>query len=597
MNANTDAVINKPIHSVQFNVDTNLAEGTLAAVIPLIVKGIFQSIYTHGVNPAKDERIKQAYKKHFNGMEFLPRAQGTDRPFYLRGVPGQGKTAAFTVACKQVAKALGAEFLHRPTDDINITDNHFVFAVLELAGEVSNISTTGIPTKSTFQDSQGNTVEYMSKLPYKMLASLKDAGFAFLLLDDFANAGINIQTSMLSALLDKQLQALDLGKSTAFGLAGNLGVSDNTKGIQDTTSITTRTRTIVVKDTLEDFCGRVATQYRDAPQNDGHFMSFLEAHPKHFYNTELVQRLKANAPHPTSRQLSTAVEVARNMFHEIEHNRAMGLSSVYAYALADAKLEIASLIGCDAATDFGSYFNCLLEHNAAPLASAIIKEHKLDDNKIWAEIFNRSQIDSNSLDFGKRFGEAVADIAAAIWCSSQREIENQATTPERRNLLKDKQVLVLKGLSLATFGTEFKNPETGMPEVFIPTDDKAKSTVSAFLRRCAFNMDDPNSVYFNKEHQKPMVNAKVAQDWFDAMVSNKYSLRQDDTRLDDKGQPQKVIQSILNDTITNSSYKNVAAPTLSDAMMLQIEGALDAAEQQAAAAKAPTQSNGSGFTA
>lgn len=594
MNANTE---NKSLTSVKYNTDTNLAEGTLAAVIPLIVKSIFQSIFTHGANPEKDERIKAAYKKHFKGLEFLPRAQGTDRPFYLRGVPGQGKTAAFTVACKQVAKALGAEFLHRPTDDIKITDKHFVFSVLELAGEVSNISTTGIPTKSTFEDSQGNTVEYMSKLPYKMLASLKDAGYAFLLLDDFANAGINIQTSMLSALLDKQLQALDLGKSTAFGLAGNLGVSDNTKGIQDTTSITTRTRTIVVKDTLEDFCARVAAEYRDKPQNDGHFMSFLEAHPKHFYNAELVQKLKANAPHPTSRQLSTAVEVARNMFHEIEHNRAMGANSVYAYALADAKLEIASLIGCDVATDFGSYFNCLLEHNAAPLASAIIKDHKLDDNAIWAEIYNRSQIDANSLDFGKRFGEAVADIASAMWCSAQRGIENPNTAPQTREMLKDQQVLVLKGLSLATFGTEFTDPETKQTEVFIPTDDKAKSTVSAFLRRCAFNMDDPNSVYFNKEHQKPMVNAKVAQDWFDAMVSNKYSLRQDDTRLDEQGKPQKVIQSILNDTITNSSFKNVAAPTLSDAMMLQIEAAMEAAGQQAQADADPTKGKGAGFTA
>lgn len=379
---------------------------------PKIVYYILQALHTRGKNPQKDLKIEQAWKTYKKSdREMLVARRDTLRPWYLRGPTGHGKTVSMITAAETVAKLLGARFIFRPGDNYEPGANDFIFNVLELAGEVSNTSIGGIVFKQSYVNDDGQAVNYMVKLPSKALAAMKDAPYSFLMLDDFANAAIPIQASLLSALLDNKFQNLDFG-NTAFGLAGNMG-TDGTKGINDTAAITTRVRTVYVEDQVKNFIERTLLKYGNDSIADAHLCGFLTKNPDCFF--DMMEVNGKGKPFRAPRQWDAVLSDMREAAAEFDFLKSKGEENPAAEALDLVREGAFSLVGQYAGNKLHDYMLCMWEYEAAPLAKEVIINGKGNETAITSKIASKMglTISQAELDWGLRFATACADYAAS----------------------------------------------------------------------------------------------------------------------------------------------------------------------------------------
>ncbi|MEM0550316.1 MULTISPECIES: hypothetical protein [Aeromonas] len=529
--------------------DKGMLEMTTEDAVDSIMESTFQALHSRGVSPEKDRMLEAAYLKYSNGVPMLVEPAHTVRYWYLRGPTGQGKTQSLQAACRRIADLMGVNFVFRPSDSYTPNGNDFVFNVLELAGEVSNMSTAGLVNVQEFEV-EGEKTKFISKVPLKMIAGMKYAGFSFLLLDDFANASINVQTSLLSALLDKKLGAMDLGATSCFGLAGNMGTSDGTKGISDTSSITSRLYTAYIYDTLENFVTRNLKFYQENYQDDlgdGHYSSFLEAYPDDFFQIEKTK--VAGVPFPTSRMHEAVISGCRQALHLVKHHTAAGAADPYSDALDKLFKRAAAAVGGDVANNLKSFFTCMLHYKAAPLARSIILEGKIDDVKVLNEIRERmgNGIASDEMNFSTRFAQACGDYASAAMTSAIKANDT------------DLQSKILKNLSTAVFGALVPNEDP-----LVLDEGHARSLMSHFVQRLGVLVNDRKVCFIDPEKRAPVVHNTLAEQMLKVFMQNPLSLIPDPVR---NQQPR--ISTLFADVITNSSWSktgsfDVGEDTLND---------------------------------
>jgi hypothetical protein len=144
-----------------------LKEATTDIIVDRLILDMLQKFHTAGVIPDLDERIESAWLLT-RGTTFLARSV---TPTYLRGFPGQGKTTSYRVAAMHVAKMLNMPFIMNPDEGFTPTGKELLFIVQELSGQVSAVDFGGIPNVQKFVAPNGESQEYMTKIPNKRLAA------------------------------------------------------------------------------------------------------------------------------------------------------------------------------------------------------------------------------------------------------------------------------------------------------------------------------------------------------------------------------------------------------------------------------------------
>ncbi|BCL73991.1 hypothetical protein TUMSATVNIG1_59770 (plasmid) [Vibrio nigripulchritudo] len=296
--------------------ESGLSLTTVSNVIPPLIKDILRTWHTAGAKTGIDERVEQAWEKLFN-YQFNNSSESVV-PMYFKGPPGQGKSTAFRVACKMIAKAMGVELFTDPTVSDRPSRMDIVFVEAQLGGAISITPIVGIPSKSEDAHSLGTSVY----LPPARMKRLAEQDFALIVLDDIDNANEMVKNGLMPVIYDKKVGDYNLGKNTYTGATGNLGVSDGTNISKGSSALYNRTRVVLIHDTLGDFLERAEEKYND---NLGlcHLDEFLISSPSKFYPE---RDRKQRGPTPTSRSYDGLLSSLRNLFSDYESQIAAGLN-------------------------------------------------------------------------------------------------------------------------------------------------------------------------------------------------------------------------------------------------------------------------------
>lgn len=320
-----------------------------------------------------DKRIEHAWEAIYE----TPYMHRPDIAVSFRGGPGHGKTTAFKIASKMFCDSVGLDFVMNPSDrqldeiyKNNKFGNTFLFVSYEMAGEMSNMTVGGIPSKAMMGDQ-----EYMTKLLYKKFAAFNLAAGGTLLLDDLSNASASVQNYVLPLIEEKRTQSLELGKAFV-GLTGNLGAIDGTNISNTATTIPSRVQTFLVRDTINNWLLRLEADYKDEIGDAllGVFFKRYEAgvRPGELFDKPHARKDGSAFPNPRSwGKLSTDVRI--NM-HSAKHLLMKGRDAQH---VAEKLARRASaLIGTEVGPKLGSFYSDVFS-GALPLALEQMKTGEL----------------------------------------------------------------------------------------------------------------------------------------------------------------------------------------------------------------------------
>ncbi|MBA4242228.1 MAG: hypothetical protein C0448_16020, partial [Sphingobacteriaceae bacterium] len=209
-------------------------------------------------------------------------SKSKELPLFLMGPPGQGKTASFTAAAKEVCAALNLNLVPEVSDDYIPQKEDFILVVQECAGENSAITFGGIPKAEEITDVNGNKKTVLKKAINYRFTVFDDCAGGILLFDDAANAPSVIQNVLLPVAQFKTFQGLSLKNSSVLiGFTGNLGALDGTYTTEPSSALLTRTLPFFVSDDLKDFMNRSYQYYNDELGDMG-YVNFLLRNNKDF---------------------------------------------------------------------------------------------------------------------------------------------------------------------------------------------------------------------------------------------------------------------------------------------------------------------------
>lgn len=356
-----------------------------------------------------DKRVEQAWEKYYGyPFESDGGESGGARPsFALYGPPGHGKTASFTQAGKTFAKLMGLNFVQSPPIGFVPTKDDFVFVSIEMAGEVSNQSVGGIPTKASFETSDGAEHAVMDKLISRQFLQLQEAGAGILLFDDFNNAVHSVQNQLLSIAQFRRFQSAHFGQCLV-GLTGNLGAADNTEVYSPKLALKTRCQQMYIEDDVKDFIARADAKYA------GSTTGFIRA--KDIVNAFLSNRTDAFAGDPSSmrveqgdvyacpRSWENLIKLLGPQMLRVERLGQMG-------ALESQRLAH-RIVGGDVAPKFAEYFYQMTSM-ALPLAKEMLDNGKFsaDSEAKFKEKFGHG-VSADEQDFSQQFAMAMANSVA-----------------------------------------------------------------------------------------------------------------------------------------------------------------------------------------
>lgn len=397
--------------------NSNFQKLDTASAVKMVLEELCQSHYG-----SRDDALNKKIEALWFKLRGTPMMERSTTAMAFRGFPGQGKTTAYHVACDHFAKACGLNFVVDPSDDdikellnTNTLKDSFLFIKHEMAGEMSNASFGGIPSKETVDG-----MDYMTKLPPLKLAVLKDASAGMLLLDDFNNAGASVQNIALSLLEEKRYQSLKLG-NIYVGLTGNLGALDGTNVAGMSAANATRVQSYEVSDSPEAWAARSQARYNDEVGEallSSFFSKFGDANGSGHQLFHKPSSKKDGSPYPCSREWTKALQYMRQYYFEARHHIAGGNDA--SFLLKDLERTAAGHLGMEAGTALKSFYYNVF-NGAMPMAIAQMESGSMPDI-LKEKLISANTNNSNTSDgaylanqyISALSDEAVFKLSAAI---------------------------------------------------------------------------------------------------------------------------------------------------------------------------------------
>lgn len=449
---------------------------------------------------ALNAKIEKVFEEEF-GYPIMSRPV---TPYHIMGSPGHGKTTCFKVAGKWAAERLGMNFVVNPTDDYELKDNDLLMVILDLSGETSNIKISGLPTISEYihhldGENNGKSTKYTSSAPPKSLQRLQDATVSMFLFDDVSNASPSIQNICLSVMLEKQYQALNIGKNTFVNSTGNLGALDGTNVSPTSTAMATRRQTYIGFDTPENWSTRTMEQYPDHIGDAG-LGGFFEQHSDCFSENS---KSKKGEPFACPRSWSLFTPYAREAMHRYNHQltKAQSLDGI-AFDMESFLSKAKGHVGINVTHKLKSYY-LSLTNEVTPIANAFLKGEKLSEQQ------------KTILDHHSKTGGSASEFFFGLLTRTMGE-KTAVEITRAANFDKDNYIDESKQL--------ITNFTKGMLEcgVFPSKLNKISEGFSSFANKMAIlnNTRNPDIAQFSTQYHQPKINEPLLMEVVKAFAQN-----------------------------------------------------------------------------
>jgi len=351
----------------------------------------------HLMNKKISELWQKKYKKKYDPSVH---AKNKNLSLFLLGPPGQGKTASYTVAAKQVCEDLGLVFIEHVSDNYIPKRNHFVMVTQECAGENSAITFGGVPRAEEIEVNGKKTSVLKKALNYRFTVFEQCAG-GVLLFDDAANAATVIQNVLLPVAQNHTFQGMAL-KNCMVGFTGNLGSLDGTYTSDLSSALRTRVIPMFITDNVKDFVLRGIEQYNDSLGDLG-FLNFLQRDETKF---SVLPEAGEKSGFACPRSWDNAIQASRAA---VERHGGRGVGEED--ALAEIHTICAGTLGPEIGHELISYFNSFMR-GADPIAKAFIIDNKFDPNVLKTKY--HGGVSPEDISFGYQFASACADYAVNL---------------------------------------------------------------------------------------------------------------------------------------------------------------------------------------
>lgn len=355
-----------------------------------------------------NNKINELYKKWYK-QEFSPKllSKNKQKPLFLMGPPGQGKTASYIAAAKEVCAAMELNFVEHVSDNYVPKLNDFLMVTQECAGANSDVTFGGLPKSEEITLPSGEKRNVLKSIVnYRFTLFDLTAGGVFLL-DDASNAPSIIQNILLPIAQFGSFRGLKINNAL-FGFTGNLGALDGTSTSEQSSALITRVWPIFTTDTMQDFILRAQDTYNDDLGTVG-YISYLTM--KGERNFAALPRTGAKSGFKCSRTHEDFIKQIRSFLY-----RAGGIGNEE-NILQDVHDAAVGSFGIEAGNDIFTYYTSYTT-GAAPLARYFIMEGKSSDTKRWEEKF-KSGVGPEALSFSYSFVSACADYAISRISSAQ----------------------------------------------------------------------------------------------------------------------------------------------------------------------------------
>jgi hypothetical protein len=358
--------------------------------------------YMEDFNIEMNRKVAEVYQEWY-GKKFDPKVQSKSKtkPMFLMGPPGQGKTASYIAAAKEVCAAMDLNFIEHVTDDYMPEKRDFLMVVQECAGANSDVTFGGLPKaeEMTLGDGTKRTV-LKSAINYRFSLFDQCAGGVFLL-DDAANAPGVIQNILLPVAQFGTFRGLKI-KNACVGFTGNLGALDGTHTSEQSSALITRVYPVFTTDTLKDFVSRSTDEFNDDLASVG-YLAYLQMRG---------DRKFASLPVTGSKSGFKCSRTHQDFIRQIRSflERAGGLGNEDKI-LADIHGAATGAFGLAEGSEVFSYFDSYTR-GAAPLARKYIMEKKSGDKKEFDEKYKGGS-GPEDMSFAYQFASACGDYAVA----------------------------------------------------------------------------------------------------------------------------------------------------------------------------------------
>lgn len=372
-------------------------------------------------------KIRAVYKEMYNTEFTEDLLIHKNAPFCLNGAPGQGKTTAYEVAARNIAKRLSLNFVRDVTENHVPSLNDFLFVVQDSAGKTSVLE-YALPRAVAVKERGVNGEEeenyYLkSALNWRFMCLNKSAG-GILLFDDAPNASINVQNSFLQVAINKSFGGMKL-RNAHIGFTGNMGAADGTYTNDFGSALRNRTVNVFVRDTVENFTLRGHMKFQTDCYDMG-LLNYLQRNPDDLSSLpEQGSAAGFNSPRSWD-------DFVAKMIITLKRHGGKGVGEEA--CMDDLRIFAPSMLGDVVGAKVIAYYNSLLL-GADPIAKEAITTGNLPEEKFTEKYGNGGTEDA--VTFGYQYANACADYTTNMIRLKVDEFEkdNKNSTDEEFDLV------------------------------------------------------------------------------------------------------------------------------------------------------------------